>query len=50
MKSMGKTSVAGSMKNIFEETETEEYNENKSKQDIAAEEIKNEKNEDKRKE
>ena len=50
VKSMGKTSVAGSMKNIFEETETEEYNENKSKQDIAAEEIKNEKNEDKRKE
>lgn len=47
VKSMGKTSVAGSMKNIFEETETEEFNENKSKQDITAEE---KKNEDKQKE
>jgi len=47
VKSMGKTSVAGSMKNIFEETETEELKENKSKQDIAEEE---KKNEDKQKE
>ena len=47
VKSMGKTSVAGSMKNIFEETETEEFKENKSKQDITAEE---KKNEDKQKE
>lgn len=31
IKSMGKTSVASSMKNIFEETESEEYDETKSK-------------------
>ncbi len=42
VKSMGKTSVVSSMKNIFEETETEEYKENKSKQDISSEEKKNE--------
>ena len=42
VKSMGKTSVVGSMKNIFEETETEEYKESKSKQDISSEEKKNE--------
>lgn len=42
VKSMGKTSVVGSMKNIFEETETEEYKESKSKQDISSEEKENE--------
>lgn len=47
VKSMGKTSVAGSMKNIFEETETEGYDEKKPKQDISSDE---KKNEDKQKE
>ncbi len=40
IKSMGKTSVAGSMKNIFEETEDEEYDENKIKPEIKSEDKK----------
>lgn len=42
IKSMGKTSVVGSMKNLFGETESENYDEKKSKSDPADEEIKNE--------
>lgn len=42
IKAMGKTSVASSMKNIFEETNEEVYDENKPKPDIIHEEKKKE--------
>lgn len=37
IKCMGKTTVAGSMKNIFEETDKEEYDESKSKPEVPEE-------------
>jgi diadenylate cyclase len=45
-KAMGKTSVSSSMKNIFEETGDDEYDEPKSKHEIKTEEKKKEKEEE----